>query len=236
MSAFANDTVANRLSVTGLSYPANTTVLLMGWGKRTAARDTTNTIMLDLAAGAGENQQPHIRLIATTSYGASVVNGNIYGIGAPTIDGWSHFAAYFGPWDGTTRPMAFFLDGTFRSNWNITVADQTSSVMTSLAVFNRNNWPAGGQWPGRIAEVAIFSGLNTTQRDAVITEAQTKHVGDLSIAPTHSWRLLNNRLAAAGGVDLTETGTITYDQNDHPPVGTPPPPASAARRRLVWID
>jgi len=84
----------------------------------------------------------------------------------------------------------------------------------------------------RPAEVAIYSGLTTAQRDTIIAEAQTKHGGAISIAPSNAWRLLTDSTPAAGGVGLNATGTITYHATDHPPVGA----GVAARRRVVWVD
>jgi len=236
MSAYHNDDVANFLQTTGLSIPANQTVLLCYWTKRSNVSPTTSAAACELGISTVINTPPYIIQFQSQSARTTQVNGDTFteetNLGT-ILDTWIHRALWVGPLDGVAnRPVDVYTNGGARRAWTTITYDATGVNFTHFTLFRRVGSAASNPWRGRLAEFGIWSNITTTQRDTIIDEAQTKHVGAISIAPSNAWRLLTDSTAAAGGVGLNATGTITYDATDHPPVGA----GVAARRRVVWVD
>jgi hypothetical protein len=231
MSASAENTVGRWLSCDpGLNFGQS--LLVMCWFKRPTSAGSGDQRIITFQQDTATLPSPRYHCTSSNTEIAHFTEAFSQGRGTITLDTWQHAAFRYGPWNttGVVRRMWLNNSPNSSSTW-ASATDWSATPIGHLRLFGRPG--DAGVWAGRIAEVAIFTGLSTGQIDTVIAEAQTTHVGALSITPARAWRLHTNGLATVGGVDLTASGTITYDANDHPPVGAAP--AAPVRRRLVWI-
>jgi len=233
MSAYHNNDFNNWLQTTGMSFSAAVGNVLIGiWTKREDVDVTNDSVAFELSQSAAGDTFPLVRNIQQRGARVAIVNNmGITENSQGAITTWLHRAIWIGPLDGTPNtPIVHYNNGANAGTSTITY-DAGSVNFTTLRVFRRLGGVAASGWRGRLAEIAIYANITTGQRDTIIAEMQTRHVGALSITPNHAWRLLSDPTAAAGSANLAATGTITYDENDHPPVDA----AVAARRRLVWV-
>ena len=214
----------------------DTTHLMIGWSKYSTTPSGSYWCMLDMNATGVANTGPVWRgeINAAGKYSMSVSGAPEIGGGSLILNQWVHYACWFERFGGSSQSLRTWVNGALLGNVGASTSSQTNdlahvSFFVYVGSLTQRESPVGT----KLAEWAIFSGLTTTQRDTIIAEAQTKHVGALSITPTHAWRLLNDGTAAVGGGDLTITNAITFDTDDHPPVGASPPPAP--RRRVLWV-
>lgn len=224
MSATIPNGTTHRLSTTSLTgLSCGNSLLVMAWLRRANVDPTVSVAWaLELNESGGSNTEPHARLMTLFS-GTLLDRGRINtggsaGNQATTLGTWTHFALWYGGWTGTSQLVRLYRNGVFGGDGSLASSFPAASL-AALTLFDRVGGSGGGHWRGHIAEVAIFSNISTGQRDTIVAEAQTRHVGALTIVPNFSWRLLSNANATVGGVNLTATGSVTYDSTIHPPVG-----------------
>lgn len=221
MSASNSNSSSNRLRSTGITgLSSDDTILILCWIKRSSAvTQNTSGVAIDLSVD-GSGTSPGLNLQAASNTGLAMgVNASNFASGF-TMDGdaWVHIGCEYGPWDNTSRTARVWKNnGTATTNgYTLNNAGQTLDNFTIL-MWNRNTLNG---YLGKMAEVAVFKNLDATTRNAVLAEAQTVHVGALTAATPHiAYRLLSDESATVGGQALTMAGTVTYDSNDHPPVG-----------------
>lgn len=240
MSATIPNAVGHRLQTTSLTgISAGSSVLIMAWLLRANVDPTVSIALgMELNEGGGNNTSPSLRTrvqwngVNPVAEGIINISTALTSSGAAILfDTWYHHAVWYGGWTGSSNAAQSFVNGVLRATVNVSSNFATTSL-AGLCLLDRFTGSGGGHWRGRIAEVAVYSNITTAQRDEIIAQAQTRHVGALSITPNFAWRLLSSGNAAVGGVNLSAVGTVTYDAEQHPPVGEG---TATIRRRVVWI-
>lgn len=133
------------------------------------------------------------------------------------FDTWTFVGAYFGPNDGSSHDHTSYTD----SSVNNDASEGTDNISGNFTSFkcggdfeNNNDFTAS---PYDIAEVFIVSNINKTDADALAVEAQTKKPNTFATAtPDHYWPLLSDATASIGGVNLTSSGSPSFDSGEHP--------------------
>lgn len=239
MSATIPNALGHRLQTTSLTgISAGNSVLIMAWLLRANVDPTASIVIgMELNESGGSNTSPSLRTRVQWN-GTNPVAEGVINIGtaltsssaAVSFDTWYHHAVWYGGWTGSSNAAQSYVNGVLRASTNVSSSFATTNL-AGLCLLDRFTGSSGGHWRGRIAEVAVYSNITTAQRDEIIAQAQMRHVGALTITPNFAWRLLGNGNATAGGVNLSAVGTVTYDAEQHPPVGD----GTAAMRRRVML-
>jgi hypothetical protein len=230
MSASNGDSASNHLNATTVSVDSAQRVTMFGWIKPNSTTLTAVNALAQLAID-GSNTSPNMTVGQTSGpdrFTGGAGSGSTATATGFSVGTWASVAFDYGPYDGTSRTQTLYTSGVSRATQNTTIAG-AGAIMDTIRVLNRL---AGGtgflKGPG--AEIAIAVGLTDLELTNLLTKQQTLHVGAWSSAKiVHAWRLLSNATATIGGVDLTATGSPTFDSGDHPAVGDAP----AASQRIV---
>ncbi|MCX8003373.1 MAG: hypothetical protein N2688_00195 [Burkholderiaceae bacterium] len=231
MGAFRTDSsqTTNYLTTTGLTgLSTSRRVFIMAWGKNDIS---TESALMSLNNNTTDALPRAGLVLQNSAAPRAYANGSVYGT-APTglaTGQWHRWAAQVGPFDNTSRPRRFWVNGT-----NYDSADSTENnaglTLSVLRIFVNNNLPNWSSWNGGVAELGIWDDPSDSDVTSLLTQQATLHVGVMTPAPTRSWRLLDDGNATTGGENLSMVGTVTFNASDHPPVGAP----AAWRRRPLW--
>jgi hypothetical protein len=199
---------------------ASSSKLIMGWIKRNSAWTLNEFFNVNLYLGPVAGGTPNLwHALGGTSQNVGNTNDNDWATGQTISDDvWTHIALEFMGWTGSTVNRRIWKNGVLGTT--STQAATSSSAQMGLRILGHPGFAAAAFSRCRMAEVAVYSGLTGGQHDAAVADAQTKSVDTLTTTPAFAWRLLSSKTAAAaGGVALTETGTVVLDSADHPSVG-----------------
>lgn len=232
MSAANGGSASNYLSATlsGLTSTSGRK-LVMAWMYLDSAYSRNNfEYVWDLANGSsGGNPAMECRALSTTAARFSFDATSVDSAAGLSEDTWHHVAMSYGPWNDGSQTRRLWLDGTIGS---ASLSLGTTGDLDYLRLMYALN--GGTRYiRGNIAEVAIFDGLTTGQEDTAVSDAQTKTITNLAHTPDFGWRLLSGGTADYGGVNLTETGTITWSAGTHPTLTGPGGGGSSSRAQII---
>ena len=231
MSVHNGNNGANYLQTMSLNIPCNQTFFVGVWTKRANLDTSVLSRHTHFSTNATLNDQPRVIGQQSATTRDWLVTSTTGQGGSTIVDTWVHLALWFGGWTGTSQEQRSFQNGVSVAHMSGT-SNFPSSNLSYLRLLTRwEESPTGNYMRGKIAELAVYTGITVAQRDIILAEMQTTHVGALSITPTYAWRLLDNANATVGGVNLTMVGTVTFDADDHPFATSAPP----ARRRTFVL-
>jgi len=137
-----------------------------------------------------------------------------------TDDEWEHFAAGWGPADGSSHNNPIWFDGakvvgSAGATDNINPAENFTTLRLGQAIGSSSNFT---WWKGRIAYLAMWNGLTELQMDTLVAELQTTPPDDATITPDIAWSLASNGNATTGSGNFTNNGA-TFVSGDNPSLG-----------------
>lgn len=203
-------------------------VLLTAWVKWDSEATPAQSTAFELRAGnTPASDDSRLALVFTSGPNAAWYGGwtgaTSGSLGAAASDSWRLIAAVIEPNTGSGHARGY-NNASSPSSSVSTYSGSKTTDLSLITIGNRAFSPNSGTvWMGRVAECAIWIPDDATEATAIVYECLTKRPDAVTTAAPVWYASLESDAAVTIGSSLTNNGTVTFSDADHPSLsgGTP---------------